>query len=135
MVSGASSHATTHKTLCSTNAWAGFWPELSVPRRLHHHKCSSWAGSSSCSHSILSCSLYGRKVAESFTLLFVCLQTPHCLKALLQVSIVFMAKLCSMKFHFYTFFPLSLHDFCVWEATTDFPCGFLQHCCNNCLHC
>lgn len=104
MVSGASSHATTHKTLCSTNAWAGFWPELSVPRRLHHHKCSSWAGSSSCSHSILSCSLYGRKVAESFTLLFVCLQTPHCLKALLQVSIVFMAKLCSMKFHFIPFF-------------------------------
>lgn len=53
-------------------------------------------------------------------------------------KIDFMAKLCSMKFLFVPFFlsfSSSLHDFCVWKATTDFPCGFLQHYCNNCLHC
>lgn len=78
--------ATPHyKTLCSTNAWAGFWPELSVPRRFYHHKCSSLAGSRflpSLHPRAALCD--GRKVAESFTLLSLCLQIPHGLKALIS---------------------------------------------------
>lgn len=161
MASGASSHATTthYKTFCSTNAWAGFWPELSVPRRLHHQKCSSQAGSRFLPSFHPEAALCdGRKVAEIFTLLSLCLQIPvssHCPKSCKSLSqilafkfslhsleergkIDFMAKLCSMKFLFVPFFlsfSSSLHDFCVWKATTDFPCGFLQHYCNNCLHC
>lgn len=59
---------------------------------------------------------------------------PHSLEE--RCKIDFMAKLCSLKFLFVHFIlSSSFHDFCVWEATTDFPCGFLQHYCNNCLRC
>lgn len=66
----------------------GFGQSSQCPRRLHHHKWSSLAGSRflpSFQPGAALCD--GRKVTENFTLLSLCLQVPHCLKDLISSSL------------------------------------------------